>query len=735
MGDVRQGQAARSGRYSALISMLVLMSLAGCDKPPPVSTSMTVDQAARASFDAPARFPKTTTGSVSVAQSPNDLRAPQLYFGAEAAVSPAVQTTPVTVGSEGTQINFENADIRDFLKAVLTDTLKVSYTVDARVQGTATVSTSRPLNREDLLATVETVLRSDGAAMIPSGSDYRIVPANEASGGRVAVQLGPDPTPLPAGYGVTIIPLRYVQAATVAPLISPVANSNVVRVDPTRNIIVLAGPSSDRTALAEMIASFDIDAMKGVSAGLFPLHRSDPASLIQELRSVFSQGQGNSAQTGVDFLPIRRLNAILVVTRQPGRLRQAETWINRLDQGDKQGKQIYVYQVENGTAENLASILSQFFGGGSARTSAPIGESSTVAPGLQPQTVSSEGAIPSRPGGGAPADSSSVMSAGEKLGILSNDLNATLAGDGGTASGRGQDGFDGAQVVADKERNALLVMATPQAWRKIEAAIRMIDLPRYQVLIQATIAEVQLNNTLRYGVHYFLENGNFSSIFTRGNGFSVNPTVPGFNFIISSGNFNVVLDALSSVTNVKVVSSPSLAVLDNQTAELKVGDQVPVITREQQSTDNPDAPLVNNVEYRDTGVKLEVTPRISPDGQVTLDLRQEVSNVVRSDSSTAINPTISQREVGTTVSVASGQTVILGGLISDSQNASNAGIPVLRDIPLVGNLFSDVDRSHNRTELVIMMTPKVIRNAADAKAVADEVRSQMQIFGAGGKKP
>lgn len=697
---------------------------------------MTVDQAARASFDVPGQFPKPATGSVSVAQSPNDLRAPQLYFGAEAGVSPPVQTTPVAVSSEGTEINFDNADIRDFLKAVLTDALKVSYTVDARVQGTATVSTSRPLNREDLLATVETVLRSDGAAMIPSGSGYRIVPANEASGGRVVVQLGPDQTPLPAGYGVTIIPLRYVQAATVAPLLSPVANSNVVRVDPTRNIIVLAGASSDRTAMAEMIASFDIDAMKGVSAGMFPLHRSDPASLIQELRSVFSQGQGNAAQTGIDFLPIRRLNAILVVTRQPGRLRQAESWINRLDQGDKQGKQIYVYQVENGTAENLAAILGQFFGGGSARTSAPVGESSTIAPGLQPQTASSgEGSIPPRPGS-APTDSSGVMSAGEKLGILSNDLNDTLAGDGGTSLGRGADGFDGAQVVADKERNALLVMATPPAWRKIEAAIHMIDLPRYQVLIQATIAEVQLNNTLRYGVHYFLESGNFSSIFTKGNGFNVNPTVPGFNFIISSGDFNVVLDALSSVTNVKVVSSPSLAVLDNQTAELKVGDQVPVITREQQSTDNPDAPLVNNVEYRDTGVKLEVTPRISPDGQVTLDLKQEVSNVVQSDSgSTAINPTISQREVGTTVSVASGQTVILGGLISDSQNASNSGIPVLKDIPLVGNLFSDVDRSHDRTELVIMMTPKVIRNAADARAVAEEVRSQMQIFGDRGKKP
>jgi general secretion pathway protein D len=209
----------------------------------------------------------------------------------------------------------------------------------------------------------------------------------------------------------------------------------------------------------------------------------------------------------------------------------------------------------------------------------------------------------------------------------------------------------------------------------------------------------------------------------------VNPQVPGFNFIISSGNFRVILDALSSITNVRVVSSPSLAVLDNQTAQLKVGDQVPVITRQQQSTDNPDAPLVNNVEYRDTGVILQVTPRINPDGQVNLEIHQEVSNVVAGTEDKP-NPTISQREVGTSVSVASGQTVILGGLISDRQSRGNSGVPVLRDIPLVGNLFSGVDNSDQRTELVILITPKVIRNGVDAKAVAEEFRSRMQLFGA-----
>lgn len=636
------------------------------------------------------------------------------------------------VAGDGAQINFENADIRDFLKAVLADALRTSYTVDPKVQGTATVASSAPLSRQDLLATVETVLRMNGAAMIGEGANYRIVPAGEAAGGRVMVQLGSDPTPLPAGYGVSVIPLRFVQAATVVPLVSPVANSNMVRADPNRNLVVVSGPSGDRAAIAEMIAAFDVDAMKGVSAGLFPLRRSDPASMIQELRSVFKLGaEGTPMQGGIDFIPVRRLNAVMVVARQPVRLRQAETWINRLDQGDKQGVQLYVYRVENGTAENLASIMGQFMGRGRGGSSSG-GDSSPVAPSLQVQTASTGGtSIPSRADGGQ-MDTGTVMSAGEKLGILSDDLNGMVGGGGGggsgSSAGRGPDPFDGAQIVANKERNSLMVMATPEAWRKIEAAIRLMDMPRYQVLIEATIAEVTLTDQLRYGVHFWLESGNFSSVFTQNNSFGVNPAVPGFNFIIGNGNFRVILDALASITNVRVVSSPSLAVLDNQTAQLKVGDQVPIITRQQQSTDNPDAPIVNNVEYRDTGVILQVTPRINPDGQVDLDIRQEVSNVVEG-APDAINPTISQREVGTSVSVASGQTVILGGLISNRQSVGRSGVPVLRDIPLVGNLFSGVSDNDQRTELVILITPKVIRNAADAKAIAEEFRGRMQLFG------
>ncbi|WP_155888558.1 type II secretion system secretin GspD [Inquilinus limosus] len=694
-----------------------------------------VNPLAAANFDVPSKLPRQPSGSVAVTASPTDLRGPQLYFGTDGAPVPAgAAAAPVVASGQGAQINFENADIRDFLKAVLADTLKVSYSVDPRIQGSATVSSSAALSRQDLLATVETVLRMNGAAMVAEGAGYRIVPASEAAGGRVMVQLGSDPTPLPAGYGVSIIPLRFVEAATVAPLISPVANSNMVRTDPARNLVVVSGPSGDRAAIAEMVAAFDVDAMRGVSAGLFPLRRSDPASMIQELRSVFKLGaEGTPLQGGIDFIPVRRLNAVMVVARQPVRLRQAETWINRLDQGDKQGVQLYVYRVANGTAENLASILGQFMGRG--RGGSQIGgDGSAVAPALPVQTASTGAAsIPSRADGASTMDTGAVMSAGEKLGILSDDLNSMVGGDAGTlgsgGAGRGPDPFDGAQIVANKERNSLMVMATPEAWRKIEAALRLMDTPRYQVLIEATIAEVTLTDQLRYGVHFWLESGNFSGVFTQNSSFGVNPTVPGFNFIISSGNFRVILDALASITNVRVMSSPSLAVLDNQTAQLKVGDQVPVITRQQQSTDNPDAPIVNNVEYRDTGVILQVTPRINPDGQVDLDIRQEVSNVVEGTEDRT-NPTISQREVGTSVSVASGQTVILGGLISDRQSTGNSGVPVLRDIPLVGNLFSGVSNSDQRTELVILITPRVIRSAADAKAVAEEFRNRMQLFGA-----
>jgi general secretion pathway protein D len=203
----------------------------------------------------------------------------------------------------------------------------------------------------------------------------------------------------------------------------------------------------------------------------------------------------------------------------------------------------------------------------------------------------------------------------------------------------------------------------------------------------------------------------------------------GLNVVISGAGSRVVLNALSSITNVKVVSAPTLSVLNNQTARLQVGNQVPVRTQQSQSTDDANSPVISNIEYKDTGVILKVTPRINSNSDVSMDVQQEVSSIVENAASSeadALAPTISTRRIGSIVSVANGQTVVLGGLIQENQQNGRGGVPVLQDIPLLGNLFSSTTNSRDRTELVVFITPRVIRNAADAQAIAEELRSRMQ---------
>jgi len=206
-------------------------------------------------------------------------------------------------------------------------------------------------------------------------------------------------------------------------------------------------------------------------------------------------------------------------------------------------------------------------------------------------------------------------------------------------------------------------------------------------------------------------------------------TFPGFSALFSSDNIGVVLNALEEVTDVDVISSPQLLVLDNQTARLQVGDQVPITTQQATSVIDPDAPLVSSVELRDTGVILTVTPRVNASGLVILEIQQEVSDVVASVTETAAEqstPTINQRQISSTVAVQSGETVALGGLITDDRDRSRSGLPILSRIPIVGALFSTRSRTMRRTELLVLLTPSVIGSQAEARAATDELRRRMR---------
>ncbi|MGO1080292.1 type II secretion system secretin GspD [Inquilinus sp. CA228] len=717
------------------------------------------DDLANRSLSAPADA-RSRSNVVSSTGRNQPVRQAQVYPGIDAVPGePAAMGAPIQAQPGGYQVNFNNADLAQVVQAVLGDLLHQPYTIDPRVTGTVTLSTQGPIKPDDLVAMLETVLRATGAALVQDArAGYRIVPLGEAVSGRTVLQLGTDPKPLPAGYGITIIPLRNVSAETIGPLIAPATNPELVRVDPTRNLVLISGTSADRAALGATVQSFDVDWLRGMSSGIFPLQQAQPEAVIKELSAVFGGAPDRGPLKGlINFMPVERLNAVLVISSRVDKLNEAGRWIRRLDQGDSDEERVYVYMVQNGTAANMARVLGQAFGKVDESGASPFDDElgSDVARGLGLNNSSSGGTNQSGAAGSGTTgttgntDQTAQQGTGTTSQFAPIDFNAqqkegdaSILGLAGAQAGKAAvfklDKLGEVRVVPDRDKNALLIRARPAAFRLIESALRAIDASPLQVVIEATIAEVTLNDRLQYGVQYYLETGFGSAGFTvRDAGSTPSGTLgtpipqasSGLNLAVSSGGARVVLNALSSITNVKVVSAPTLAVLNNQTARLQVGNQVPVRTQQSQSTDNTDSPVISNIEYKDTGVILKVTPRINSNNDVSMDVQQEVSSIVNDAASTqadALAPTISTRRIGSIVSVANGQTVVLGGLIQENQQNGRSGVPVLQDIPLIGNLFSSTNNSRDRTELVVFITPRVIRNAADAQAIAEELRSRMQ---------
>jgi general secretion pathway protein D len=736
-----------------ILGVPLLLALISCGQQKPDQAPSMFDDLANRSLAAPGDN-RSRSNVVSSTGRTQPVRQSQVYPGIDAVPGePAAMGAPIQAQPGGYQVNFNNADLAQVVQAVLGDLLHQPYTIDPRVTGTVTLSTQGPIKPDDLVAMLETVLRATGAALVQDArAGYRIVPLGEAVSGRTVLQLGSDPKPLPAGYGITIIPLRNVSAETIGPLIAPATNPELVRVDPTRNLVLISGTSADRAALGATVQSFDVDWLRGMSSGIFPLQQAQPEAVIKELSAVFGGAPDRGPLKGlINFMPVERLNAVLVVSSRVDKLNEAGRWIKRLDQGDSDEERVYVYMVQNGTAANMARVLGQAFGKVDESGASPFDDElgSDVARGLGLNTSSSNGTDQanaagttgnaSQPASGQPGTGTNSQFAPIDFNAQQKEGDASILGLAGAQAGKAAvfklDKLGEVRVVPDRDKNALLIRARPAAFRLIESALRAIDASPLQVVIEATIAEVTLNDRLQYGVQYYLESGNFSGGFTTGtpaSGQSVapQPTVgSGLNVVISGAGSRVVLNALSSITNVKVVSAPTLSVLNNQTARLQVGNQVPVRTQQSQSTDDANSPVISNIEYKDTGVILKVTPRINSNSDVSMDVQQEVSSIVENAASSeadALAPTISTRRIGSIVSVANGQTVVLGGLIQENQQNGRGGVPVLQDIPLLGNLFSSTTNSRDRTELVVFITPRVIRNAADAQAIAEELRSRMQ---------
>jgi general secretion pathway protein D len=663
-----------------------------------------------------------------------------------------VQTAP----GDGYEMNFENTPVATVAKAILGDILGLGYTIDPRVQSTVSLSSGRAVPKKDLLFTLENALRVNSVALLREGKGYRLIPAADAVGaGSLDRAQGSE-----AGYGISVVPLHYISAQMLTKLLENfAAKPGMVRADASRNLLIIQGNGGDRRSAIETALSFDADWMRGQSVGIYPVSNSTPEPIIAELERIIDAGEGGIGQNVVKLQPITRQNAILVVTRKPELLNRISTWIQRLDKSGTAGTGVKVYRMRYGDARQIAALLNDVFLGNSANgLDSPVNQlapgGGMVASSSGTSTRGSQQIFGQAQGGGAataatpstaPAgfDARFSDSAGARFAQNTTGAAATSGGGygrGGVAApsitgSAGSAILPNVRISADVNNNALLIYANQENYRIIERTLQQLDRPQLQVAIDATIAEITLNDTLAYGVQFYLKSNNVGlkpdkgSILNTLGTAAISRVLPGFNFLVGSDSDpRVILDALRTITDVKVLSTPSVVVIDTQFASLLVGDQIPITTRTAQSVDVPTAPVVNNIDYRNTGVILRVAPRINANGNVLLDIEQEISSVANNASAGTLTPTVSQRRVRSSIGVASGQTVLLGGLISEREDRARLGIPVLEQIPGLGELFSHNSGTMQRTELIIFIRPQIIRNGVDAYHVAQELRAKMRGF-------
>jgi len=651
--------------------------------------------------------------------------------------APARRPGRFQVGQAGDiSLNYVDTDVREIVRLILGEILKANYSIDPGFQGTVTIQTARPLRRDELISTLQGLLTQAGGQLTYQNGIFRISAANDET--NIPPLVGGDNM----ATGGQVVTLRYASAKQLASILETYAGDGVkIVADASRNLLILTGAASARQSVVNLVRVFDVDYLAGRSYALFPAKSGDPDKFAADLEAAL-QLDGDGALTGaVKIVPIEQANAIMVITRQQEYLDRIRHLVQQLDDVKASaGRNIHVYYLKNTQPLDLQPLLQRAVNPSSNNA----GEE--VAPGNLPPT--SAPATIGSPAGAALAAGATPAAAGAgpaQLGAAATPAAAANPSASNSAPQQAGPGNpNGPQIIADTASGALIVVATDSEYERIEAAIKKLDVLPMQVLVEATIAEVTLNRQLQYGVQFFLQNS--EGQVTLSNAVSPTPTVidpanpisnaslfpgmlapsfPGLAVARTAGDVQLALQALKNITDVQIISAPKLLILDRQQASFQVGDLVPTITQSATSTITAGAPVVNNVQYQPTGVILSVTPQINSGGLVTLDIEQEVSDVVQTTTSSINSPTFQQRRVKTKVIVQDGETVSLAGLISEKKTKGNSGVPLLQEIPVVGTLFSTKNNSSERTELLVLLTPHVVHDQREAKALTEELKQKL----------
>lgn len=677
--------------------------------------------------------PATATPTAAPASSPASLGA-----------NPSAQMT--NTPNPGVTLKFDNADIYDVLQVILGEILKLDYVIDPAIQGRITLKSTSAISMADIYSTLETALSTSNISIVRQGKVYKVT--RDATAARDALTTQGTG---PASVVMQVIPLKFVQAnQLVNTLRNFVGPQAAITNDPTNRHLIVVDRAANVEKIIDMVKTLDADYLSHVNIKLIPIQHGEATELAKELDGLFKTS-GIFNWTGTEatkayFLPVARMNALLVATTNDKVMQAAEHWVKTLDAEPRNGlgAYVHVYPVANSNAAHLASLVTQIFGG--APSSTPNTGASSL-PSAGSSSFASSGA-------GTPGTAGGTNAASGQGGAATRTIergNVPSGQQGAAGAGMGLGGS--VQVIADEVTNTLVIRASAQDYQQIRKVLERLDTRPRQVLVQVMVAEVTLNDTLQYGVEWWLKSalttggkswpgflgldgGIVPNITTAAAG--ATPTVvgkaTGLNYAVfgSAGQVIGMLNLLGQDTDVNVLSAPHVLASDGKIAKIEVGNEVPVIT---QTVSTPASSLTsssnfstsNSVQYRPTGILLEVKPSITASGQVTLSISQEVSSVGNPVIAGGSEyPSFQKRKVTTDATVEDGKTIMLAGLIEDRGNDTVTGIPGFKDVPVFGALFGTTKKTRNKTELLITITPYVVSSREESDRIAGSFQNSLQ---------
>jgi len=646
--------------------------------------------------------------------------------------SPPVSPTPPRMGS-GVVFNFDNADIYEVIR-VMGEILKINYIVDPKVKGLVNIHTSGQISAEDVFPIFQSILRLNGATAVKKDGIYEIVPLSDAKKLPIppSTTLEPGKSPSQERYTIQIVSLKYIPVTEVSKLIKPFLSDGADIVEhPPHNILIIGDLASNVKKSVDIINLFDLDIFTDLRVRIYPLLNSDVNEVAKEMERIFASFEVSTKSgrgVGITFTPITRISSLLAVSSIPNIFERVEGWLKELDKIPAEGSKlsVFVYYVQNAKAKDLGEVLKEIFVKGKEKKEKGAAPAETYPRGVKPPPTSPTPTTPAKEEAG---------------GVPEGEIN----------------------IVVDETTNSLIIKAFHRDYKSILDTIKKLDIYPKQVLIETLLAEITLDDSNKFGVEWgrfvdslaagkYRQTVSFGTTPSDSTGALLDPAAaaavfPGagvlrYSIAEVANGITAAISMAATDNRLKIISSPHLLASNNKEAKMQIGSSQPILTSTYAygSTATSGTPLSTSttpatgllegtIEYKDIGIILTVTPRISDGGLITLELQIEKSDV----NTKALPlgnlqniPVFTKKTAKTVLSVLDGQTIVIGGLIEESKNVTKSGIPLLSKIPILGALFGHQEYTTTKSELVLLLTPHIITDHIQSRSVTEEFRERVE---------